>query len=90
MKLTDYLESHGVAAVSMAEKIGCHASYLSQMVTGKRPFAAEYCVAIEKATAGEVTRQELRPDDFWKIWPDLAHLAPATLVHPMGSMGEAV
>lgn len=32
---------------------------------------AEYCAAIERATAGAVTRADLRPDDYWQIWPDL-------------------
>ena len=29
------------------------------------------CLAIERATNGAVTRKDLRPDDFWLIWPDL-------------------
>jgi len=29
------------------------------------------CVAIERATGGVVTRKDLRPDDWWKIWPEL-------------------
>lgn len=33
---------------------------------------AEYCVAIEYATNAEVTRRDLRPDDWHLIWPDLA------------------
>lgn len=39
--------------------------------SGRRPDAAN-CVAIEKATRGVVTRQELRPDDWRAIWPELA------------------
>jgi DNA-binding transcriptional regulator YdaS (Cro superfamily) len=31
---------------------------------------------IERFSDGVVTRQELRPDDYWLIWPDLP--APAT------------
>lgn len=31
-----------------------------------------YCLAIERATGGAVSRQDLRPDDFRKIWPDLS------------------
>jgi DNA-binding transcriptional regulator YdaS (Cro superfamily) len=31
----------------------------------------EHCLAIERATSGAVTRAELRPDDYWLIWPDL-------------------
>lgn len=32
---------------------------------------AEHCLKIEKATNGAVTRQELRPHDYWLIWSDL-------------------
>lgn len=41
----------------------------------------EHCLSIEQATDGKVTRQELRPNDFWRIWPDLAHLAPQENTH---------
>jgi len=30
------------------------------------------CVAIEVATGGVVNRRDLRPNDWWKIWPELA------------------
>jgi len=30
-----------------------------------------YCSAIERATNGAVTRQDLRPHDWWLIWPEL-------------------
>lgn len=32
----------------------------------------EHCAPSEKATNGLVTRQELRPDDWQDIWPELA------------------
>lgn len=31
-----------------------------------------HCAAIEQATAGRVTRRDLRPDDWQRIWPELA------------------
>lgn len=31
----------------------------------------EHCLSIERATNGAVTRAELRPDDYWRHWPDL-------------------
>ena len=37
-----------------------------------RSVPIEYCLAIETATAREVARKDLRPDDWHKIWPDLA------------------
>lgn len=32
----------------------------------------EHCAAIEAATHGVVTRRELRPGDWQRIWPELA------------------
>lgn len=32
----------------------------------------ERCYAIERTTAGAVTRKDLRPDDWHEIWPELA------------------
>jgi hypothetical protein len=55
----------------IAKSIGTSPSYLSQMVHGRKPWAPQYCAAIERLTAGAVTRQALRPHDYWRIWPDL-------------------
>ena len=38
----------------------------------------EYCATVAKVSSGQVTREELRPDDYWMIWPDLQ--APAEKV----------
>jgi DNA-binding transcriptional regulator YdaS (Cro superfamily) len=51
---------------------------INQLMKGSRPVPIEHCLAIEQATEGKVTRQDLRPNDFWKIWPDLTHLAQPT------------
>ena len=40
----------------------------------------EHCATIEAATNGMVTRRDLRPDDWQKIWPELA-AANATQAH---------
>lgn len=40
---------------------------------------ADKCAAIEQATNRAVTRRDLRPDDWHRIWPELvtrAHPAP--------------
>lgn len=47
---------------------------VSEWVTGDRPVPAERCPAIERATDGAVTCDELRPDVAWtrvrdKAWP---------------------
>lgn len=46
--------------------------YLRKACSAGQKFGAELCVAIEQATDGAVTRQELRPDDWAAIWPELA------------------
>lgn len=43
---------------------------------GDKPCGIPLAVSIERETGGEVTRQELRPEDYWLIWPDLT--APTT------------
>ena len=43
---------------------------------GARQPSPALCVAIERESGGAVHRANLRPDDYWLIWPDLP--APAT------------
>ena len=55
-----------------------------------RSVPIEYCLAIETATAGEVSRKDLRPDDWHKIWPDLAAAsAPRRATDPVPASGHA-
>lgn len=73
MKLTEYIESGGRgAAKRLAEAISCTPTEVSDWLNDKRPVPHARCVAIEQATAGAVTRQDLRPDDYGKLWPELA------------------
>lgn len=58
-----------------SKAIGVSPSYLSQMASGVASISPAISLAIERATAGAVTRADLRPDDYWLIWPDLP--APA-------------
>ncbi len=75
MNLKNYISSGFGKAKQLAEEIGVHPSFLSQMVNGNRPISPERCVAIEQATNGEVTRKDLRPEDWERIWPELADSA---------------
>lgn len=52
----------------LARITGLSPSYVNQMVKGIRPVPVEYCVAIEKASKGVVTRRDLC-DDWQRIWP---------------------
>jgi DNA-binding transcriptional regulator YdaS (Cro superfamily) len=39
---------------------------------GRGNVPTEHCAGIEAATKGIVNRRDLRPDDWQKIWPELA------------------
>ncbi|TGP43445.1 helix-turn-helix domain-containing protein [bacterium M00.F.Ca.ET.228.01.1.1] len=42
-----------------------------QWMSPNRQVPIEHCWPIEQATSGIVTRQMLRPDDWFSIWPEL-------------------
>lgn len=76
MNLHDYFQSPGSLSVGeLAGKLGIKSDAQIRQwqhgYAGRRPDAAN-CVAIEKVTGGVVTRQDLRPDDWRAIWPELA------------------
>jgi len=73
MELTAYLSSTGApSAADFARRLGTAPSVVSQWRTGARPVPIKSCVAIERVTAGGVSRRDLRPDDWQEIWPELA------------------
>ena len=75
MKLNEYLSlPDSLSVVQLAKLIGVKSEVqVRQWQHGyaDRKPSPEYAVAIEKATGGLVTRQDLRPDDWHRIWPEL-------------------
>lgn len=63
---------------AVATAVGIHDQYLYQCLTGRRPTPADRCPAIERATSGRVSCEELRPDVRWHRVPD------ADWPHPEG------
>lgn len=86
MKLSEYIdaEPHG-AARRLAKIIGAHEPDVSRWISGERPVPAHRAAAIEQATKGKVTRQEMRPNDWQRIWPELAETAATHLVKAVRS-----
>ncbi|WP_343728505.1 Cro/CI family transcriptional regulator [Duganella sp.] len=70
MKLIDYVQGRG-ARSALAKKLNLTPVLISQWANETRPVPPERCVEIEVATDGEVSRRDLRPDDWWRIWPEL-------------------
>ncbi len=55
----------------LAKKLGVPVPVVSGWASGTRPVPIIRCVEIEEVTGGEVTRKQLRLDDWWQIWPEL-------------------
>jgi DNA-binding transcriptional regulator YdaS (Cro superfamily) len=65
MNLSDYFKSDIRGAKSeMAEHLRITPTWLSLIISGKRQASPVLAIALENATGGLVTRQELRPDIF--------------------------
>jgi DNA-binding transcriptional regulator YdaS (Cro superfamily) len=65
MNLADYLLSATTEQhESLAKRAKTKVVYLKQLATGFRKASPKLAKRIEQATAGRVTRQELRPDIF--------------------------
>lgn len=64
MQLLQFLKSEGISQSEFARRLGVTQGLVWQWLDGRQRVTAENCVLIEAATAGAVTRAELRPDLF--------------------------
>ena len=66
MKLKHYFENHPeISRKQLAEKLGVTPEFVSMLVAGKRTGSIEKCILIEELTNGEVTVEDLRPQNSW-------------------------
>lgn len=56
--------------IALATAVSMHEQYLYQCLTGRRPTPPDRCPDIERATAGRLTCEHLRPDVRWQRVPD--------------------
>lgn len=71
MKLSEYLSIERGRGAYIASVLNVAPQQVYQWASGSRGVPLERCVEIENATGGEVTRKDLRPDDWEKMWPEL-------------------
>jgi DNA-binding transcriptional regulator YdaS (Cro superfamily) len=71
MDIKTYLSQERGRQAALAKAIGAHAPDVSRWADGKRPIPMEYGAAIELATGGAVTRREMFPNDWHRLWPEL-------------------
>lgn len=78
MKLSSYLTDQPRGALrALARQIDAHEPDVSRWASGERPIPLRYAALIERATGGAVTRQDMFPEDWPRIWPELANQVAA-------------
>lgn len=76
-KLKTYLKTMSVEQrEAFAARCGTTWPFLRNVSYGQRQAGEKLCVAIERESAGAVTRIDLRPADYWEIWPELPAPSP--------------
>lgn len=72
MNLKSYLSQERGRQRELAKAINAHAPDISKWADGTRPIPVHHGAPIELATNGAVTRQEMFPDTWQSIWPELS------------------
>lgn len=72
MTLIEYLNGRPVnEQAQIARSWGTTIGYIRKACSKGQKIGPALCVAIEKETQGEVSRKDLRPEDWHLIWPEL-------------------
>ncbi|TEA79815.1 transcriptional regulator [Allopusillimonas ginsengisoli] len=71
MDLLTYVNSGRGLRQRLAAELRVPPILISQWALRRRPIPIERCTAIERATGWQVTRRDLRPNDWADIWPEL-------------------
>ena len=71
MIFKNWIGSKRGVGVHLAMFLKVPPSFVSKMASGEKPIPIAHMAAIEAFTKGEVTRQEMCPDRWQDIWPEL-------------------
>lgn len=71
MTLTEFVRAEHGRLAQVAARSGLAPAFLSQIANGVRGVPAERAADIERACDGAVRRWDLRPVDWYRIWPEL-------------------
>lgn len=72
-ELRRYLKTLSLDAQrDFATRAGTTLGYLRKAISIRSALREKICTALERESAGAVTRRDLRPDDWQLIWPELA------------------
>lgn len=73
MNLSEWLISSRGRQAALAKHLGLKPPQVAQWLSGKKRVPIARMAEIEAFTGGDVTRKEMRPDDWHLIWPELAN-----------------
>lgn len=93
MQLSEWLSQGRGRGAALAAHLKVPSSFVSKMASGEKSIPVPHMAAIEHFTAGAVTRQEMRPNDWRLIWPELADAAvfePNQPAAPASQAPEAI
>lgn len=71
----------GGTKAGLARVLGVSTMTVCEWASGRRDVPPRRALQIEQLTGGAVGRVQLRPGDYWTIWPDL----PAPANTPTGA-----
>lgn len=72
MNLKTYIAGERGRSATLAARLEISPSYLSQMASGTAPISPKMAVRIWRESDFLVTRQDMFPDTWVTIWPELA------------------
>ena len=81
MNLNDWLKQERGRQAGLARYLGVKPPQVADWISQDKPVPVVHMAAIEAYTDGAVTRRDMRPTDWQRIWPELAY-SDATLFHP--------
>lgn len=70
--LKSWLADERGRAARLAQHLKVPPSFVTKMGDGAKPIPFQHGAAIEQFTQGAVTRQQMFPSDWSRIWPELA------------------
>ena len=76
--LKSWLSAERGRATRLAQHLKVPPSFVTKMGDGDKPVPFQHGAAIEAFTEGAVTRQQMFPNDWRRIWPELAEYPDTT------------
>jgi DNA-binding transcriptional regulator YdaS (Cro superfamily) len=75
-QLSDWLKAERGRAAALARHLGVSQAFMSDMASGEKSIPVPLMAPIEVFTCRAVDRKTMCPDEWARIWPELAQPTP--------------